>query len=163
MIVLLDNLNTISQYDWMTLAKPIRGSHSNNAKDGQSIQGNILNERLKANIPYTLAKIKGFQYQSCGYLDYILDKNTKGKYIVGLKTKCGVNTHCVSIDCDNRLIYDCMENHVLVLHRKTLDHCVGDDQLGVGSISHCLKIIQRPQKSKDNNMKRKASEISSHK
>ena len=151
MIMLMDDPTRIMEFDWMYLVSSKKEKFSDDLK-----ATNIVNEKLKNGIGYTLASIKGHKLCQDGYKKFIVDENTKGQYVVGLKSRTNIRTHCVAIDCDKKLIYDCMENHIIHLNQGNLDHCVGDDQMGVEYIPHCYKIIPIMKKTK----KRKAHGMS---
>ena len=88
-----------------------------------------------------------------GYKRFIFSRKTKGLYFATLVIETGFATHYAAIGCQKRLIYDCMENHVLRFKRKNIDCCVGSFHNGVKHIPHCFEIQRNLPK------KRKQSEI----
>ena len=97
-------------------------------------------------------------------MKYIFARNYEGCYVVTLGSEIGFSTHCVAIDCDRRLIYDCMENYVLLLNRKNLDYCLGSYSNGVKCIPQCFYIQEQHRKKSSTvgmemNKKRKSNEI----
>ena len=112
-----------SRFDWLSIFKQV-----SEMKDNEETFAKLLLD----NTDYCLAKVKDVDTNS--RVDYILAPTTTGKYLCELMTYSGRSTHVIGIDCDEKLIYDCMENYVLVLNRRTLDHCCG-------SLSNGLKLI----------------------
>ena len=143
---MIDRLTKCPQnYDWMFLTKVTNLMKKTRVKYNEC---NIVSERLKDGIGYMLNKVHGHQFKPDGYMSYILDDSTAGRYVCALQTECSQVTHCVAVDCDNGLIFDCMEKHVLALNKKNLDHCVGADQMSVKSIPLCYRIIAQMKSSK---------------
>lgn len=95
-------------------------------------------------ITWTLAMIKNFQTTNSGYKRFVFSRKTKGLFVATLGVESGFAMHCVATDCNKRLIYDCVENHVLQLNRKNLDFCEGSFHNIVKCIPHCFKIQQNP-------------------
>ena len=144
MIRRMDDPNTCYQYDWMYLVS--REKEMKQFKLSQA-HNNIVNDRMKGKgIGYTLAKVRNFQCTKHGYLKYIMNSSTRGQYVVSLGNERQQASHCVAIDCDKKLIYDCMEKYVLSFTRKNLNYCAGSDEIGVHCIPHCYKIIQTARK-----------------
>ena len=101
-------------------------------------------------IYYTLKKIstKVFQQKSDGYKQFILEVNNNGRYVVALDATGHGAGHCISVDCENKKIFDCMESYVLPLTESNLDRCVGKDHTCVKSIPLCYEVIEQQKKSK---------------
>jgi hypothetical protein len=76
-----------------------------------------------------------------------LDDSTAGLYICMLETKINTKTHVVAIDCDNKTVFDSMEDYLLYLTKENLDYCCGHDALGLKSISSCF-CVKKQRKSK---------------
>ena len=125
------------KFEWMYLFKPPKGSNSR--------VGHKLCEVLMNNTPFYLEKVKGVNKVE-DRLAYILDSTTTGKYICQLKTNAHECSHSVGIDCDNALIYDCMQNNKLPLNMKSLKLCCGEDQNGIKAIGYWGKFVYRPKK-----------------
>ena len=156
----------ITDYNWMymiSLPKSVK-------KDsGKKTAKNIVGQKLKEGIGYTLSKISGHQITSKGFTEYLF-REAQGCHVVGLESKTGGRTHCIGIDCDEGLIYDCMDSHVFRLNETTLNKCVGEDQIGVEKTWICYKVVREKQKLDKNqqpkmndnrrkNRKRKSSAI----
>ena len=170
MVQAFDNEDNYKYFNWMYIMRLSNAAKRQKTDDSVP---NILVERLKERkIWYYVKKIPAstFQPRSDGYKSYILDEDNTGRFIVGLEGNGGSLSHCVSIDCRAKKIYDSMEKYILPLNEKNLDHCVGTDQVGVHRISHCYEILKKdvkdPSKKKKKNrsetkrnLKRKAEDI----
>ena len=163
MIACIDHEENYKKYRWMYLMNIPNQLKRNNADRNDS---NILSVRLQeSKIFFSLKKITGktFQKKSDGFKQFILDHETRGRFVVGLESKGGKISHCIAVDCNSKTIYDCMEKYILVLNSKNLNRCVGLDQIGVQSVSHCYEIValSKPTtgKARRKNLKRKASQL----
>ena len=161
MISKIDNEDEHSQYDWMFLVNMGKEHRDFGTNPGTK---SIVNEKMKAKgIHWTLAKVKNHQYTPCGYKKFLLNRNTTGFYIATLGTEQGFAKHCVAIDCDKRLIYDCMENYVLYFDKRNLNYCLGSYETAVKCIPHCYEIQMKPISKKNleekNQRKRKIEDI----
>jgi hypothetical protein len=94
---------------------------------------------LQKIVGYSLVKVR----KCSSFSDYLLDDNTTGLYICKLETKINTKTHVVAIDCDNKTVFDCMEDYSLYLTKENLDYCCGQDAIGLKSISSCFCVMKQ--------------------
>ena len=140
----LNEFNNIEKFEYMMLSRRSKSQL-------QYIDQDSLPEPLGYYLQefgYQLKKVQKNENnnkRSC-YVKHLLDKNTKGLYICQLTTYSNEKTHIVGIDCDEKLIYDCMERYYLKLSKDTLDYCCGINNLGLREITTCRRVIQQPAK-----------------
>ena len=89
---------------------------------------------------YQLKKVKKNPRSVC-FIDQLLDKSMTGKYIVKLLLEDDTHDHVIGIDCDNKLIYDCMEDYALPLTKQSIDVCGGKRLAPVIKIPNCYEFI----------------------
>lgn len=159
MVDQIDDPIYCKEFEWMYFLKvPPR------MKTDDSSQRNIVNKRLKDSIGYTLTRVGKAEITSERFnKKFLLSKKKQHHFVIGLESDGGFISHAIAIDCIQRLIYDCMEIHVLKFTNKTLNHCVGQDQVRVERIPHCYKLVPLPGKKtyKDRKKKkRKTDEMS---
>ena len=104
-----------------------------------------LQEKLQRDVGYVLKSIPK-PNNGC-YKNKLLNDCHEGKYIVMLKLTDGQYSHVVGVDCDEKKIYDCMEDYGLELTSDNFDFCGGTLNEKVHSIPICFQLM-------DNNKKR---------
>ena len=85
----------------------------------------------------------------CGYMNNLLQKETKGYYLCQITTEGGQKSHIVGLGCTNGETYDYMETHTLKLNKENVDH-ISDIKLvgGIGGILICKELIKQQRQKK---------------
>ena len=123
-------------YDWMYLFK---------YPQNENVSGKILVDELSKCSKFQLQKVKGVGNVT-DRLDFLLNPSSTGKYICQLRTNANVCQHTVGVDCDKKMIYDCMEKKKLPLTRESFDQCCGQHQNGIKEIGYWGKVVMQRQK-----------------
>ena len=160
MIEQIDDPNLCKNYEWMYFLKIPPKMKNNN-----STYKNIVNERLKdGGIGYTLKRVGEANIDSEGFKNHLLSRKTKGRFVIGLESDGGFVSHAIAIDTTrDRLIFDCMEKYIWKFTNKTLDHCVGQDQVTVQKIPRCYELISLPPKQPNEQKKKNRRKKNSNK
>ena len=136
----------IKHFEYMQLTKYSRNQKKYFSKDDQP---KPLVQYLEDFYKHQLKKVNAnniVKGDKCGYMAYLLNKDTKGYYLCQITTEGGQKSHIVGLDCTNGEIYDCMETHTLKLNRENLDY-ISDVKLGgISGIYVCKEIIKQLQK-----------------
>ena len=144
-------LDDLTDFNWMYLSRiPSKVKEEN----PDEIYTNIVSEKLKKGIGFKLNKISGYDVTNKGFLEFIFNQ-TEGFYLTGLEAGTGQMSHCIAIDCENRFIYDCMEDYVLAFNENTLNLCVGEDGDGVQGLNLCYKLSEEMKKKPSSSKKKK--------
>ena len=98
-----------------------------------------LQQVLQKQTEYQLKKVQRNTKQAC-FKYQLLHEMTEGKYIVKLKLEDDTQQHVIGIDCDNQLIYDCMEQYALPLMEYNLNNCGGKEYAKVHQIKDCWQV-----------------------
>ena len=80
------------------------------------------------------------------HLSQLLNSETNGLYLCGLKTKSGMNSHVIGIDCTHQKIYDCEEEYALPLSEKNISHCCGNNSGGLAEVNIRFLVQETPRK-----------------
>jgi hypothetical protein len=121
-----------NRFEWVLFTKvPIT-----EVDDTTNTQRETLSQLLQKILQYQLVKLK----KVGNFLEYLLKSDTKGIYICMLHTKKGAKSHTIGIDCDNKTIFDCMEEFSLVLNERNLYYCSGHGTFGLKLISSCFSV-----------------------
>ena len=129
-------------FDWMMF----RSSKNKHVTAIQNISGKLsLQQYLNKFIGYNLKNVKKMNPKE-GYMNQLIHNTFTGKYIVQLRYGDGVNTHAVTVDCDNRVIFDCMEQYSLTLCEESFHYCGGHEGSTIASINTCFEIVDNEKK-----------------
>ena len=126
-----------NNYEWLTLMKPKK--RTDMASLGHNRDDN-LHKLLQKHTTYNLCKMKKKMGSNHCCIDYLLKDDTKGMYVCVLDDNNGDALHTITIDCNKKVVYDCLNDYVMKLETEALEFCVGPLGGGLDSISTCYEV-----------------------
>ena len=140
------------EYEWLNVKPPKDQKLRQLAVESGE---ETLTDKMVRDVGYHVCRVSKVEELGSSYLNQFLHPDSKGKYIARLLFSDNNDQHYVSIDCDNRLIWDTLEEYAMDLTLENLNYCSGKDGI------HILKIMAA-YKFQDNRKKRKSVKMSSN-